>query len=136
MVYPLVKGNGARSEPERALRTKDVSKETTRSELDLGHQAPTGRADVHFQPEEIQAEGSTGKLRFKLMAKIFAGSSQSTALATLELAGASCLITGVAAAIGVSALTALIAGLGATAGFCLLIYFTRERRGRSRSGQG
>ncbi len=113
-----------------------MSNEITRSELDLAQEAPTGRAAVHFQAEEIQAEGSTGRLRFKLMAKIFAGSSQSTALATLELAGASCLITGVAAAIGVPALTAMIAGLGATAGFYLLIHLTRERRGRYRSGQG
>ena len=105
-----------------------MSNETTRSELDLAQEAPGGRAVAHLQLEEIRAEGSMSKLRFKLMARIFAGSSQSDSLATLELAGASCLITGVAASVGAPALAALIAGLGATAGFYLLIRLTRRHR--------
>jgi hypothetical protein len=87
---------------------------------------------VYYQHEVIQAEVGTAKASFKLLAKIFTNSATSTALAGLIVGATACLVIGVAAASGVPAMTALIAGLAAATGWWLLIDLARKRR----SGQG
>jgi hypothetical protein len=115
-----------------------VSNDTTKTELDLGHQDPTGRAAWHHQlsqTEELQVEAHTGNLggaAVKVVAKLFAGSGQSMAMATLILAAIVAGIAGTARWLGLPPMTSLIAGIATTAGLHLLNWFTCGRRTRRR----
>jgi hypothetical protein len=100
---------------------------------DLSQEVPTDRAVYRYQAETVKFKGHTGWLGradFELDASSLPGSSQSAALTTLYLAATAVLITGVASGIGIPAMTALITGLGATAGYYLLVHLTRGRQNR------
>jgi hypothetical protein len=91
---------------------------------------------VHYQleqHEEFQVEAHTGRLggaAVKVVAKLFAGSGQSMAMAALVLASIVAGIAGLAKWIGLPPMTSLIAGIATAAGLHLLIWFTCGRRTR------
>ena len=100
------------------------------TKTDLTHEVPTGRAVVHrslrqFEMVKVEAKmpGWLGGTTFKLTAHVHAGSPQSTGLTTLLLIGAASLLAGVAVAIGIPAMTALITGLCVPVGTYALIRF-------------
>jgi hypothetical protein len=89
--------------------------------------APSQRADVHFRLEReriwlrVKMPGWLGGTTFELNSEAFYGSPQSAALTTLLLVGAGSLLAAAAYAIGIPAMTALIAGLGAPVGTFALV---------------
>lgn len=109
----------------------DEYSEITRSDLSL--EAPTDRAILRYQLEEVTLKGHTGWLGqagFELSAGSVPGSSRDKALTTLFLGLTVCLVAGVAWGIGLSAMTALIAGIGGAIGIYLLVHFTSARPGQ------
>jgi multisubunit Na+/H+ antiporter MnhG subunit len=76
-----------------------------------------------------------GKAGIGLEAHVGTGSRLSTTVAAFVLVAASCLMMAAGSLIGVSALTALIAGLGAPAGAYLLIHATSRRSRHSGRGK-
>ena len=66
----------------------------------------------------------------KLVAKLFAGSSQSMAMATLSLTLGFGIVTGIAFGIHIPPIGALIAGVCVPLGFYVLVYFTSGRKHR------
>jgi hypothetical protein len=109
----------------------DEYNEITWSDLSL--EAPTDRAILRYQLEEITLKGHTGWLGqagFELSAGSLPGSSRNKALTALSLGLTVCLITGVAWAIGLPAMTALIAGFGGAIGIYLLVHVTSARPGQ------
>lgn len=86
---------------------------------------PTDRADVDLRLESVDLQ--FGAL-IKMAAKVSQNSSLGAAITTLVLTVAGCLVVGVAAGIGASALTALIAGLSAPVGIFILVRVARSPR--------
>jgi hypothetical protein len=78
---------------------------------------PSKRANVHFQLKrervwlKIKIPGWLGGTKFELNSEVFSESALSTAMTTSSLVGAGCLLAGVAFAIGVPGVTALIVGV-------------------------
>lgn len=100
---------------------------------DLSEQVSTDRSVAHLQLEEVQVEAHTGRFggaSGKLVAKFFDGSSQSMAMATLELTLAVGVVTGIAFGIGIPPIGALIAGVCVPLGTYVMVYLTSGRRRR------
>jgi DMSO/TMAO reductase YedYZ heme-binding membrane subunit len=85
-------------------------------------------------PETIEVTVGIAGIRIQLAARVGSGSLLSTTVAAFVLMAASCLMMAVASLIGVSALTALIAGLSAPAGIYLLIHVTSHHLRQSGRG--
>jgi hypothetical protein len=96
---------------------------------DLSNEVHTERAVYRYQLTE-KATIKASKTGFELNAESSPGSSQNKALTTLYLTGAIGVITGIAWAIGIPAIAALVTGLSATIGIYLLIHFTSGGRTR------
>jgi hypothetical protein len=82
---------------------------------------------------EAKMPGWLGGTTFKLTAHVHAGSPQSAGLTTLLLVGTACLLAGIAVAIGIPAMTALITGLCVPIGIYTLVQvfdFYSGRRAR------
>lgn len=86
-------------------------------------------------PETIKAKVAVGGISFRLKAYVGTGSPLSTTVAASVLVAVSCFVMGVASFIGVPALIALIAGLGAPAGTYLLIHVTCRHPRQSGRGR-
>jgi hypothetical protein len=84
---------------------------------------PTDRADVGLPLESVDLQFG---VLIRMAAKISENLSLSAAITTLVLTVAGCLIAGVAAGIGVSALTATIAGLSVPVGIFILVRVARS----------
>ena len=104
---------------------------------DLTHEVPTERAVVHQSLRqadlvswEVQLPGWLRGGTVKLTAEVHAGSALSASLTTLMLTGAICLLAGVAYALGVPAMTALIIGFGVSVGTYTLTRVIDNVRGR------
>lgn len=95
----------------------------------LGHRPAT----VEPAQETIKMTAPMGNASIGLEAHVSTGSRLSTTVAAFILIAAGCLMMTVGSLIGVSALTALIAGLAAPAGAYLLIHATSRSR---QSGRG
>jgi hypothetical protein len=85
-------------------------------------------ATVEPAQEAIEITATAGNTGVGLKAHVGTGSPLSTTAAAFVLIAAGCLMMAVGSLIGVSALTALIAGLGAPAGAYLLIHATSRQR--------
>jgi hypothetical protein len=109
---------------------RDNSPRTT--DLDLSPQTPSDRSVVPDEESKKLLEDYAlgvrrGKTEAKVGGKTLVGSPLNVAQATFLLVAASLLITVVAWAIGVPAITALAVGLSATAFFYLLAKITCPR---------
>jgi hypothetical protein len=94
---------------------KVVETDLTKLEAD-----PSSRATVHPKLEKVKMGGKVpGGGTFTLVARVSPCSPLSAAMATLGLAIATCLVAGVAHAIGVPAMAAMITGLGAS--ICIFV---------------
>jgi hypothetical protein len=92
---------------------------------------PTERADVDFKRERIWLKGKMpgwlGGSSFELSSEFIADSPLGTAMTTLSLVGTGCLLAGVAYAIGVPGIAALIVGLCAPIGIFTLVRVLSRR---------
>jgi hypothetical protein len=86
---------------------------------------PTEQAEVHFKRERIWLKGKMpgwlGGSSFELSSEVFPDSPLGTAMTALFLMGVGCLLAGVAYAIGVPGIVALIVGLCAPIGTFALV---------------
>lgn len=108
-----------------------MSDDIIRRNLDLTHEVPTEGAVFYHKLTKVETVKIEAKMparlgggTFKLAAEVHAGSPQGTAVTTLLLLLASCLVAGVARGIGVPALAALIIGLCTPIGIFTLIRLT------------
>jgi hypothetical protein len=90
---------------------------------DLSDEVHTERAVYRYRLTE-KAMIKASKTGFEVSAESSPGSSQNKALTTFYLVGAIGVMTGIAWAIGIPAIAALVTGLSATIGIYLLVHFT------------
>jgi hypothetical protein len=104
---------------------------TKHSDLTQTEGDPTERAALYYTLETFELDAKLlGGNAIKLKGQALPGSPQSTANTTFLLVVGCCLVAGIAAAIGVPAMTALITGLCAPLFTYALVRVIPGRQGR------